>query len=483
VGDFNGDGNLDIVVADGNYSAPGAAYLLLGNGDGTFQPPGQAMGLGDLPGAISAADFNGDGNLDFVAANRDNNFVSVFLGNGDGTFGARVDYGTGFGPNDIFLGDINGDGKVDIVTADYTNCDVQILLGKGDGTFTTGQQFTTNCDIGVTGADLDADGKLDLVTANLVTDTVSVYIGDGHGNFTFGYFLSMPGSPEKVLVGDFNGDGTPDIATANANGGTSLFLGNPLGGFQNALTFPGENQSQSLVAADFNGDSHLDLVLANRGTASITTLLGSTLQVTPASLTYRVQTVGSTSPAQQITLTNLGAAPVSLGSIGVTGTNPSDFSFQTGCGASLAAGRSCTLRVKFTPTQGGTRTAAISIPNNSLGVSQTVALTGTGTIAAFSARSLSFGTVSVGQSSAPLPVTLTNAGNVTLNISSIHVGGVNKSDFTEQDDCDGSLAPKNFCTINVTFTPSATGTRSALLLFNDDGGGSPQSVSLSGTGQ
>src|ERR1019366_2828450 len=134
VGDFNGDGKADMVVLD---QGTGSVSIFLGNGNGTFQTAvnydaGYLGGLGSVPTAVVVGDFNGDGRADLAVANY-NNHVSVLLGNGDGTFQAPLNYSAGSNPNSIAVADFNLDGKVDLVLADLANAIV--LLGNGNGTF------------------------------------------------------------------------------------------------------------------------------------------------------------------------------------------------------------------------------------------------------------------------------------------------------------------------------------------------------------
>ncbi|HEY6868014.1 MAG TPA: VCBS repeat-containing protein, partial [Candidatus Eisenbacteria bacterium] len=130
-GDLNGDGKPDLAVAN---SGAGTVSILLGNGDGTFRPRSD-YGTGDQPYAVAIGDLNGDGKPDLAVANYASGTVSVLLGNGDGTFGARTDYGTGDGASFVAIHDLNGDGKADLVTVDSGTSGISVLLGKGDGTF------------------------------------------------------------------------------------------------------------------------------------------------------------------------------------------------------------------------------------------------------------------------------------------------------------------------------------------------------------
>jgi Abnormal spindle-like microcephaly-assoc'd, ASPM-SPD-2-Hydin len=198
--------------------------------------------------------------------------------------------------------------------------------------------------------------------------------------------------------------------------------------------------------------------------------------LSPASLTFGGQAVGTSSASQTVTLSNTGGAPLSISGIVVNG----DFSQVNSCGATLAAGASCPITVTFTPTVAGTRQGTLTITDNAPGGPQTVSLTGTGLIpqVSLSAANLSFGGQAVGTTSSSQTVTLSNTGSAPLAISSIAVNG----DFAQINSCGTTLAAGANCSMVVTFTPTATGTRQGALTVTDNASGSPQTVSLSGTG-
>jgi Abnormal spindle-like microcephaly-assoc'd, ASPM-SPD-2-Hydin len=206
------------------------------------------------------------------------------------------------------------------------------------------------------------------------------------------------------------------------------------------------------------------------------------VSLSPTSLTYPVRLVNSTSAAKTVTLTNTGNATLNISNIGISG----DFSISAKtCGSTLTAGLSCTVSVKFTPTAAGARTGSLTFTDNAAGNPQSVALKGTGTIVSLSRTSINFGTITVGTTSAPQSVTITNKGNVTLNFTSPAViKGTNPGDFAiASNNCGSTLLVGANCSISMTFKPTTTGTRKATLNITDDGGGSPQKVSLTGTGQ
>jgi hypothetical protein len=186
LGDFNHDGMLDAAVTD---SASGRVDVLLGNGNGTFKSP-VAYGTGapaDTTIAdyyLAAGDFNGDGNLDIVSANRGNNTVSVLLGKGDGTFQSAVTYVVGGrGPQSVAVGDFNHDGKLDIVVANVDDYTISVLLGKGDGTFATPViDYTGTGPNSLAVADFNGDHLPDLAVTNSASNTLSVLINNGIWN-------------------------------------------------------------------------------------------------------------------------------------------------------------------------------------------------------------------------------------------------------------------------------------------------------------
>src|SRR3989442_8669497 len=182
VGDFSGDGKLDLAVVN---SGSTTVSVLLGNGDGTFQTPLTVDVGGSNPTYVVAADFNGDGKLDLAVATYGcfgygaagpcptvSNAISVLLGNGDGTFQAARTFEAGSGPNAVAVGDFNADGKLDLAVADYgpstlRATTVSVLLGNGDGTFQAPLTFhARRSPAFVAVADFNGDSKLDLAVAN-----------------------------------------------------------------------------------------------------------------------------------------------------------------------------------------------------------------------------------------------------------------------------------------------------------------------------
>ena len=209
------------------------------------------------------------------------------------------------------------------------------------------------------------------------------------------------------------------------------------------------------------------------------------LQLSPTSLAFGNQAQGTTSTSHTVTLSNTGSGAVTIASLPITGTNAGDFSLTTTCGPNLAVGANCTASVTFTPQALGSRSANITITDSAPGSPHLVALTGTGTVAPaavqLSPANLAFGSQAQGTTSASQTLTISNTGGTALTISSIAISGANSADFSKTTTCGASLAAASHCTVGVTFTPHATGIRSATLTITDSAVGSPQSVALTGT--
>lgn len=216
---------------------------------------------------------------------------------------------------------------------------------------------------------------------------------------------------------------------------------------------------------------------------------GTQVNLSTTSLTFAPQVVNTQSATQQVTLTNTGPAVLHIATIALTGANAGDFSQTNTCpvGGNLGSGASCRATLRFRPTAVGVRTATLAITTNDPGTPvANVTLTGTGIQAAVSLTPAShdFGAVTAKTTSAPFPFTLTNFGTAPLTINNISIGGANASRFNQSNNCGSTLAVGVSCKINVTFTPQKAGTAySATLQISDNAPGSPQTATLTGTGQ
>ncbi len=504
LGDFNGDGKLDMALSSGSD----AISIFLGNGDGTFQAP---IAVGSQPNSaydqLVLGDFNQDGKLDIIAENCTSSacFMTVLLGNGDGTFQPPVNSSVGWGEYPLTLGDFNGDGVLDLLTcvggSFFSEASCLVMLGNGDGTFQPGISSVSpelGGTLGVSAADVNGDGKLDMLISielmNLNFYT-SVQLGDGNGAFSAPGGQNIGETFSVFPAADLNGDGNLDLVENTCCGGVarddlSLLLGNGDGTFSFApLTTTTGQYLTALVQGDFNADGQMDVLAegASNNTGSAWMFLqGASLPVASlslSSLSFSSQTVGTTSAAQIIALTNVGTATLTLSALTITGANASEFGQGGTCTGSLAPGATCQINVTFVPASGGTKSATLNIPHSGSGGS-TVSLSGIGNTTVptviLSPSSVNFAPQAVGtHGSQPALIGSPGPGTVTRPI--VTVTGANAGDFSANT-CSSELLPGATCQITVTFTPAAIGTRSAFLNFSDNAVGSPQKIALVGSG-
>jgi hypothetical protein len=332
VGDFNGDGKLDVAVAN---PLSNSVSVLLGNGDGTLQTAQNfavgtnpsSVAVGDFDGRHYA---NGSPILDLAVANDGSSTVSVLLGNGDGTFQTTTNFATGSHPHSVAVGDFNGDGKPDLAVADLRSKNVSVLVGNGDGTFQTAQSFAVGSDpFSVAVGDFDgrtyANGQpvLDLAVANAGSGTVSVLLGNGDGTFQTARNFATGSVPRAVAVADFNGDNVPDLVVGYVGGddgnSVSILLGNGDGTFQTAQNFGGDFGAVAVAVGDFNGDGRPDFataadvidVLLNQDVTA-TAISGPTSSTYGQSVTYTATVSNGSTPMTAGTVTFLdGNTPIS----------------------------------------------------------------------------------------------------------------------------------------------------------------------------
>jgi hypothetical protein len=250
ISDLNLDGHLDL-VASNLLSA--TVSVMLGNGDGTFQPQ-QVFATAGRPISVEVADVNRDGRPDLLVVSKNANAVGVFLGNGDGTFQPQSLFAAGLGPRSVVVADLNGDGSFAARNA-----------------MSTGESPET-----AVVADMDGDGFPDLVVANYRGESVSVLLGNGDGSFEPFQNVSMGTDNSGVVVADFDGDGLRDLAQGNfQNDSVTIVPGNGDGTFGAPQVIKLRQNRCSVAVADINGDGIPDMLVPNRGSNDVSVIFGS----------------------------------------------------------------------------------------------------------------------------------------------------------------------------------------------------------------
>jgi hypothetical protein len=498
LGDLNGDGFPDIVVA--GYTE---VSVLLNNGNGTFQTA-VTYGPGGLYAeGVAIADVNGDGIPDILVANEcadnicQNGSVGVLLGNSNGTFKTAVAYLSGGQRGiSVTVADVNGDGIPDLVVANASNLgELGVLLGNGNGTFQAAETFFSGGPLAISVAvtDINGDGKPDLLVANLCTGTmcgtpagsVGVLINTSVSGSTttlvsspnpsrFGQALNLTATvtPKKGFYA-----GTPTGAVSFFNGTTNLGSSSLNSSAVAVLTTSALPVGTNSVTATYSGNTKF----ASSTSPVVKQLVqGAIVGLSTTTLNFGNQTVGITSSAKAVTLTNKGNIALTISSISVAGTDSGDFARGTTCSGSVAPNGTCTISVTFKPTATGTRTANITIKDNASGSPQSIALAGTGVLPAvtFSATNLTFPTQIVFTTSKAQTVKLSNSGPGLLKITDVGVSGP----FGQTNNCGSTVAVGGSCTLTIIFKPTTIGSLSGSVSVMDNASASPQKISLKGTG-
>lgn len=469
VGDFNGDGALDVATV-----GVSRVSVLLGNGDGSFGPTSHILGV---PGPQSAAvaDFNNDGNLDLAIA-ESVSYLGILLGNGDGTFTGASSVTLTAAGLEAVAADFNRDGKRDVAV--LQSIGIQICLGNGDGTLTAGSQLPTLFgDDALVAADFNGDGKIDLLVGGS-SSTARLFLGNGDGTFQppLGRMNWPVGLSGQLIAADFDHDGKMDVAAAgniNNAGALQIFLGNGDGTFQPALTFPAELYPDGLVAADFNGDGKLDIAIA--------TLDGVDVFLGNGDGTFQPYT------AYPPVSSSINTNTIVAGDFNGDGkTDLAAFDEQNG------------ILYMFMGNGDGTFSAPLGfvvMPRQLMVVSMPLAagdfnrdgtddivfaswIWNSAPLASLRPRSLDFGEVPVGSSSAPQTVNLWNVGTAPLKLEGVTASG----DFSLANNCPSSVPPRGQCSIGVTFTPTGGGARNSALVVTDNAPVHDLAVRLLGTG-
>lgn len=297
-GDVNGDGKLDLAVA--NFASNDVSLLLNSTGPGSLVPnfdAKQDFGTGDNPLFIAVDDLNGDGKVDLAVANENSSSVSVLLNTieldpSTPVFALKQDVETGANPRAVAVGDINGDGKPDVVVTIVGANTVSVLLnttapGATSTSFAPKQDFATGTDpVAITLADLNSDGKLDIAVTNIDSNSISVFLnttapGAATPSFSARQDFATGDNPLSITATDLNGDGKLDLVVADLVSSVSVLVNTTIPGaatiaFADKQDFPTGDGPRFVAAGDFNGDGKRDLAVANFNANTVAVLLNTT---------------------------------------------------------------------------------------------------------------------------------------------------------------------------------------------------------------
>ena len=269
--DFNRDGYVDFVVANRSSNNVG---VRLGGANGALGSQ-VTYATGVQPSYVIAADLNLDSKPDIATANNGSSTVSVLIGQGNGTFAAAVNYSVGSGPSTVAAGDLNRDGRLDLVTANSTAGSVSVLRGTANG-FSAGAAVQAANAVFVVTGDFNRDSIPDLAVARFEADVVTIFLGNGDATFGAGSDLASADTPRAIGVGDFDRDGDADLAVANQDApNVKIFLGAGNGTFAAGNSYTAGTLPLSIAVVDFTGDGKLDLAVANTGTDDVSFLTGN----------------------------------------------------------------------------------------------------------------------------------------------------------------------------------------------------------------
>jgi trimeric autotransporter adhesin len=364
--DFNGDDNPDIVVA--NHDENDVSVLFDTTAPGVTSPSftaQQTFAVGDAPSAVTVADVNGDGKPDVIAVNHDEDTASVLLnttapGAATPSFAAQLAFGTDEHPSSVRTSDLNGDGKPDLVVANEGSDSASVLLnrttpGASTPSFALPDSFEAgDTPSSVTIADLNGDGVSDLLVSNEGGDTASVLLnttepGAGTPSFADQQTFATGNGPTSVTTADLNGDGGPDVLTAD-------------GGADAISALLDTQYAASVSATSVTGTIHYAIPQVVLG---------------PGSLAFGSQVVGSVA-TKTVTVSNTGGADLAIEDVGISAADVGVFDQTSSCPPTLATGSSCSIDVRFTPDTVSAAAAVLTVTSNAPTSPDSVALSGTG---------------------------------------------------------------------------------------------------------
>jgi len=279
-GDLDFDDDVDIVTVLSNYPNPGAAVVLLNNGDGTFgSPSSYSLGAAD-PLSVFGADLDGDGDIDIATAHNEpgTSHLVIMKNNGNGIFSLYASYAPAVLGQDISGGDFDLDGDIDLVMGDSwgTNPCVLVMVNNGSGNFSGPYAYSTGLHTrGLAAADVENDGDIDIIVSDNAS-SISILLNDGNGNFPTLAVYQTESNPNGLYVNDLNGDGYTDIAAASYSGdNVQVLLNNGDGSFGSASSYNTGSSTRRITGGDFDGDGDIDLSVSVNGADSVSVIFNN----------------------------------------------------------------------------------------------------------------------------------------------------------------------------------------------------------------
>jgi hypothetical protein len=494
-----GGGNADAFVTELNPTGSALVYSTYLGGTATDIGNGIAVDKASPAGAYAAGQTC---SFDFPLANP---LQQSYGGNCD-AFVSKVSFleGIALNPSGLSFPTVSLGSSSAVQTVTLTNGDNTLTINSITVTGPGAAEFaeTTTCPVGTSTLAAGAQCTISVTFTPTVLGIQKASVEITDSALGSPQYISLTGSTSTVGVTPasvaFGSQAVGVVSAAQAvtitNKGSevltisSVTASGPFTEGNDCTTVPLEPQANCTVNVAFNPIAPgpdigaLTINDSAAGSPQIVLLTGTGVAAPVASLssttlTFASTTVGATSPAQTITVANTGGAGLTISNVAATG----NYAQTNNCPASLAGGTSCAISVTFTPTAPGNLYGTVVITDNAANGSQTITLSGIGAAApvvSLSATSLTFTSQALGSTSAPQTITMTNTGTAALTIAGITVTG----DFAELNTCGASLAPASSCALNVTFTPTAAGSRTGLLTITDNAAGSPQVVNLGGGG-
>src|SRR6267143_4190920 len=456
----------DLVVAN---SGSTTVSVLLGNGDGTFQPARDFL-VGNGPYFVAVGDFRGIGRKDLVTANfgsntPTDNTISVLLGNGDGTFQPAQTYVADRGPIALGVGNFRGIvGRQDLVVVNYGSTTVSVLLGNGDGTFQPARNYPVGCSSGPCGsavavADFRSNGIQDLAVAiygaNGTATTVSVLLGNGDGTFQGPQSYGVGTGPTSIAVGDFRGIGRKDLVTANWQGNAgntvSVLLGNGNGTFQVAQNFQTGIGVAGVAVGAFTRSGRQDLATANYNAGTVSVLLNTTPPASGYVLTVNKAGTGSGTVTSSDTPPSISCGPTcatasasyASGTVVTLTASPASGSTFAGWSGGCTGTGPCTVTMNAPTTVAATftlQTTTYTLTVNKAG-------TGSGTVTSSDTPP----SISCGPTCATASASYPSGTTVSLTASA-----ASGSTFASWSGCD--ITSGTTCTVTMSAAKSVTAT-------------------------